>query len=78
MEPFSPTYAYAAMEGVRQVNLCLWNSERGKWLTGASAALHSGRCDSLKGRSGGGICEVCPLGKASMLVVDEAKVLDIP
>ncbi len=49
-----------------------------KWLTGASAVLHNGRCDSLKGRNGGRIYEVCPLGKASMLVVDEAKVLDIP
>ena len=47
-------------------------------MTGASVLLHTGRRDSLKGRNGGGICEVCPLGKASMLVVDEAKVLDIP
>ena len=42
-------------------------------MTGASALLHVGRCDSLKGCNGDEICEVCSLGKASMPVVDGLK-----
>ena len=44
-----------------------------KWFTGASAVLHNGRCDSLKGCNGDKICEVCLLGKASTPVVDGLK-----